>query len=82
MGIVRPVMEVIPYAWIYFVVFIVSTSFTVLNLFIGIIVSAMSAEGEAAAVAEREKLKKDQETILKEIRSLRREIAETTAQRR
>jgi len=80
MGIVRPVMEVIPYAWIYFVVFIVSTSFTVLNLFIGIIVSAMSAEGEAAAVAEREKLKKDQETILEEIRSLRREIAETTVQ--
>src|SRR3546814_15184190 len=34
MGIVRPVMEVYPLAWIFFVPFIMVTSFTVLNLFI------------------------------------------------
>lgn len=41
MGIVRPVMEVYPYAWLFFVPFIVVTSFAVLNLFIGIIVDSM-----------------------------------------
>ncbi len=41
MGIVRPVMEVHPYAWAFFVPFIVVATFTILNLFIGIIVSTM-----------------------------------------
>ena len=41
MGIVRPVMEVHPYAWAFFVPFIVIATFTILNLFIGIIVSTM-----------------------------------------
>jgi len=75
MGIVRPIMEVYPYAWIYFILFIVCTTFTVLNLFIGIIVSAMSAEGEAAAVEERELLKQDQQEILAQIQLLRTEIS-------
>ena len=43
MGIVRPVMEHYPWAWLFFVPFIVVTSFAVLNLFIGIIVDAMQA---------------------------------------
>jgi voltage-gated sodium channel len=41
MGIVRPVMEVHPFAWAFFVPFIVIATFTILNLFIGIIVSTM-----------------------------------------
>jgi voltage-gated sodium channel len=41
MGIVRPVMEVHPWAWAFFVPFIVIATFTILNLFIGIIVSTM-----------------------------------------
>ena len=41
MGIVRPVMEEYPYAWAFFVPFILVTTFAVLNLFIGIIVDAM-----------------------------------------
>lgn len=41
MGIVRPVMEVYPWAWMFFVPFIVIATFTILNLFIGIIVSTM-----------------------------------------
>ena len=41
MGIVRPVMEEYPYAWAFFVPFILITTFAVLNLFIGIIVDAM-----------------------------------------
>jgi voltage-gated sodium channel len=41
MGIVRPVMEVHPWAWAFFVPFIMIATFTILNLFIGIIVSTM-----------------------------------------
>ena len=41
MGIVRPVMEVFPWAWVFFVPFIIIATFTILNLFIGIIVSTM-----------------------------------------
>jgi voltage-gated sodium channel len=41
MGIVRPVMEVHPWAWAFFVPFIIIATFTILNLFIGIIVSTM-----------------------------------------
>lgn len=41
MGIVRPVMEEFAWAWAFFVPFIVIATFTILNLFIGIIVSTM-----------------------------------------
>ena len=44
MGIVRPVMEVYPLAWAFFVPFILITSFAVLNLFIAIIVNAMQSQ--------------------------------------
>ncbi|WP_292158273.1 ion transporter [Brevundimonas sp.] len=59
MGIVRPVMEVQPYAWMFFVPFILSTTFTMLNLFIGIVVNAMQAEHEEEAKAERHRLEED-----------------------
>ena len=43
-GVVRPIMEKFPYAWLFFIPFIIGTTFTVLNLFIGIIVNAMQSE--------------------------------------
>lgn len=46
MGIARPVMETFPYAWIFFVPFIAVATFTILNLFIAIIVSAMQTYSE------------------------------------
>lgn len=76
MGIVRPVMAEFAYAWIFFIVFILCTSFTVLNLFIGIIVSAMQSEHEDEAIAEREQLKQHQQVILAELKQLRSEISE------
>ncbi|GGE06589.1 voltage-gated sodium channel [Gemmobacter megaterium] len=41
MGIVRPVMEVHPYAWAFFVPFIMMTTFAVVNLLVGLIVNSM-----------------------------------------
>ncbi|WP_114520375.1 ion transporter [Altererythrobacter sp. ZODW24] len=69
MGIVRPLMEVYPYAWAFFVPFILVTSFIVLNLFIAIIVTAMDE-------ANNEEAEHDREEILAEIRALRVEVGE------
>ena len=68
MGIVRPIMEVYPWAWIFFVPFVLVTSFVVLNLFIAIIVNAMHEEADEEQTAQRDE-------ILEEIRALRREVA-------
>lgn len=46
MGIARPVMEAYPYAWAFFIPFIVLSTFTVLNLFIGIMVDAIGVAKE------------------------------------
>ncbi|MEM8694943.1 MAG: ion transporter [Pseudomonadota bacterium] len=67
MGIVRPVMEEYPMAWIFFVPFILITSFVVLNLFIAIIVNAMHESQDEAETAERD-------AILQEIKALHAKI--------
>ena len=42
MGIVRPVMEVYPYAWIVFVSYIVIVGMIALNLIVGVIVNSLN----------------------------------------
>lgn len=74
MGIVRPVMDVYPYAWILFVPFIILTAFTVLNLFIGVIVDAMQTEHESAASEERGQMIINNEHILTELKALREQV--------
>ena len=87
MGIVRPVMEVHPSAWVFFVPFIVITSFSVLNLFIGLLVNTMQTAVEEETEAEFEKLRdlvKSETDIVAdnvselhaEIKALRAELAE------
>jgi voltage-gated sodium channel len=44
MGIVRPVLETHPQAWLFFVPFIIMTTYTVINLVVGIIVGAMEEQ--------------------------------------
>ncbi len=80
MGIVRPVMEKYPYAWAFFVPFIIVTTFAVLNLFIGVVVSAMQSEHEKVVSeereAERDMLHQEAEPIIEEMKRLRAEIGE------
>ncbi|WP_187428450.1 hypothetical protein ROLI_043640 [Roseobacter fucihabitans] len=54
MGIVRPVMEIYPYAWAFFVPFIMITTFAVVNLLVGLIVNSMqdAHQEEAGAVTD------------------------------
>jgi voltage-gated sodium channel len=60
MGIVRPVMEVYPYAWAFFVPFIMVTTFAVVNLLVGLIVNSMQdahhAEETAATGSYRDEV--------------------------
>jgi len=74
MGIVRPVMEVHPQAWAFFVPFILLSTYAVLNLFIGVIVSAMQQDSEASASADRQILHDDTAMVLAEIKALRVEV--------
>lgn len=53
-GVVNPIMARHPNAWLFFIPFIIFTTFMVLNLFIGIIVNAIQEEHAAAEAAERE----------------------------
>jgi voltage-gated sodium channel len=83
MGIARPVMEGFPYAWAFFVPFILVATFTMLNLFIAIIVNAMQSYSETehretvAAVAQvSEHLGTD---LHGEVRALREDIRELKA---
>jgi voltage-gated sodium channel len=79
--IVRPVMDKHPQAWLFFLPFILATSFTVLNLFIGIIVSAMQSEHEAVADETKKLMQEEQTELLREIREIRKELAELRQQK-
>jgi len=70
MGIARPVMEQFPLAWLFFIPFILCTSFAVLNLFIAIIVSAMDDVQRADRAPAT-----SNDDIINELKTLRTEIA-------
>ena len=76
MGIVRPIMEEFPWAWLLFVPFIVSTSFAVLNLFIGILVNTMQAAVEEAQDQELERILN---MVMKSNEETKAELAELKA---
>ncbi|HKJ16200.1 MAG TPA: ion transporter [Xanthomonadales bacterium] len=77
MGIVRPVMVEFPYAWTFFVPFIVVTSFAVLNLFIALIVNSMQnvhAQSRKAAEDEAKQAHDERETLSEQLKSLTEEV--------
>jgi voltage-gated sodium channel len=77
--VARPVMEQYPYAWVFFILFILVSTFTMLNLFIAVIVNAIQSEGHAEAVrveaAVTARVDADAAALAGEIASLRAEIA-------
>jgi voltage-gated sodium channel len=83
MGIARPVMAHFPYAWTFFVLFILIATFTMLNLFIAIIVNAMQSYSEAEQQGAKDAVRGAREHIEAEMhaemRSLRHEIRELKA---
>ena len=77
MGIVRPVMEVYPMAWLFFVPFIMITTFAVVNLLVGLIVNSMQ-EAHGAEDAARDKAYRDE--VLSRLKSIEAKISETEEQ--
>ena len=71
----RPVMEIYPWAWLFFVFFVLLTSFAVLNLFIAIIVDAMNGPEHSEQQETRDMVRIEHEALMYELRSLRSEIA-------
>lgn len=82
MGIVRPVMEFYPYAWIFFIPFIMVTTFMVLNLFIGIIVDAIATvkEQDEKERPHQPATHEDVDRLRQEVLLLRDQIAELNGQ--
>lgn len=76
--VVGPTMEIFPWSWMFFVPFIIVTSFAVLNLFIGIIVDAMNAVQNEHHTEELEKT--DLNSIHHDVRLLHKEIAQLRKQ--
>lgn len=72
MGIARPIMELYPYAWVFFVIYILIVTFVMVNLFIGLIVDAIfTIKGEQKEEKSKElqeiELLKEQVQELKQI---------------
>ena len=78
MGIVRPVMEVYPLAWIFFVIFIFLATFIIINLIIAIVVDAMNEMKDEEQDIVKDIACSEHETKLELIR-LQSEIKELKA---
>ena len=80
MGIARPVMETHAHAWVFFVPFILIATFTMLNLFIAIIVNTMQNMHEQAHQEEQaaigDMVHQEQLKVEEELRALRDEIGQ------
>lgn len=73
MGIVRPVMEVYPYAWLFFVPFIMVTTFAVVNLLVGLIVNSMQ---DAHAEESNQATDSYREEVIDRLHAIEKQIAE------
>ena len=80
MGIVRPVMEVHPDAWAFFVPFILIATFTMLNLFIAVVVNAMQSYRDQEA-GHADASHTEHAELLAEVRALRADLQALKAER-
>jgi voltage-gated sodium channel len=71
MGIVRPVMEVFPYAWVFFVPFIMVTTFAVVNLLVGLIVNSMQ---DAHSVEDTERTDAYRDLVLARLEAIEQRL--------
>ena len=77
MGIVRPVLEIYPYAWAFFIPFILVTTFAVVNLLVGLIVNSMQDAHQAEDVQRTDAYRDDVLVRLEAIEALLKETAES-----
>lgn len=80
MGISRPVMEQFPYAWAFFVPFILIATFTMLNLFIAVIVNAVQSMHDEEHKEEIDAKQQLQQDLVTQMQQLQAELAALRAQ--
>lgn len=80
MGIVRPIMEEHHWAWLFFVPFIIITTFIMLNLMIAVIVNSMQVESSEAAEEHAQKSQTERKILLTEINKLQCQIQDLKEQ--
>jgi voltage-gated sodium channel len=71
MGIVRPVMDVYTYAWLFFVPFIMVTTFAVVNLLVGLIVNSMQ---DAHAQEDDQRTDEYRDKVLARLEEIERKL--------
>lgn len=76
MGIVRPIMEVYPLAWVFFVPFIFVSTFIIVNLIIAIVVDAMNEMNASEEEAIVQEIHSSDDAMQQEILNLRNDIQE------
>ena len=76
MGIVIPIMDVYPYAWVFFVPFILVVTFIMINLVVAIIVDAMAILNKKEEETILDEVQSNEIQINDEIKKLRTEISE------
>ncbi|QEQ98156.1 ion transporter [Neptunomonas concharum] len=76
MGIARPIMEQYPYAWAFFIPFILTATFIMLNLFIAVIVNAVQTMHEQESKEIHDIEQATQQQILNQMQQLRHEVAQ------
>ena len=75
-GIARPVMEKFPYAWIFFILFILIATFVIVNLFIAVIVDSLTS----GSSSEDNQAARDQSDVLRlEMQAMRQDLRELKA---
>ena len=76
MGIARPVMEVYPSAWIFFISFVLVATFIMINLIIAVVVDAMGELNNDEETNIVEEIQDSEQHTKIEVQKLREEIKE------
>ena len=76
MGIVRPIMEVHPLAWMFFVPFIFMVTFIMVNLIVAVVVDAMAEINKSEETHIIQEVQLNDCTTKEELSKLREEIGE------
>ena len=74
-GVARPICSIHPFGWIYFVSFILISSFVVMNVIVGVIVNAIGEISEKSKLMRERKNRKLKTDLERELSKLKRQIA-------
>ncbi len=72
MGIARPMMEIYSFSWIYFISFILFTTYMILNVVVGVVVNSMQEASSSSS--DEESINKENTDLKSEIQALKKQI--------